>query len=166
MAFVLEVLAVLATAVVFSPALAHALEFPGKLRLERGDYLTVQRIYYPGFTAVGFLEPVSSLLVLALLFVLPAGGAAFWWALIAFVALVAMQAIYWLVTHPVNRVWLKEQQLSGAGEKFFSSGRQEKLEAGGEAWTGLRDRWEYSHIARAVLTGVALVSLTIVAAIP
>jgi len=164
-AFLLEVLAVLAAAVVFSPALAHALEFPGKLRLERDGYLTVQRIYYPGFTAVGFLEPVSSLLALALLFVLPAGSAPFWWALIAFVALVAMQAVYWLVTHPVNRVWLKEQELSGAGEAFFSSGRREELETSDTAWTGLRDRWEYSHIFRAVLTGTALVCLTVVAAL-
>jgi hypothetical protein len=34
--------------------LAHALEWPGKLRLSREHYLAVQPIYYPGFTYSGF----------------------------------------------------------------------------------------------------------------
>lgn len=31
-----------------APALAHAMEYPGKMRLSRDAYLTVQPIYYPG----------------------------------------------------------------------------------------------------------------------
>lgn len=43
-------------------AVAHALEMPGKMRLSREDYFTVQRIYYPGFTIGGISEPGRSAL--------------------------------------------------------------------------------------------------------
>jgi hypothetical protein len=39
------------------PALAHALELPGKLRLAKDAYFAVQPIYYPGFTIVGVAGP-------------------------------------------------------------------------------------------------------------
>src|SRR5205809_327776 len=34
-------------------SLAHALEYPGKRRLDRETYLKAQTIYYPGFTIGG-----------------------------------------------------------------------------------------------------------------
>ncbi len=40
-------------------SLAHALEWPGKMRLTREQYLAVQPIYYPGFTYAGICEPVG-----------------------------------------------------------------------------------------------------------
>ncbi|GLQ56942.1 anthrone oxygenase family protein [Devosia nitrariae] len=165
MSFVLEILAVLAAAVALAPSLAHALEYPGKLRLDRLDYMTVQPIYYPGFTMTGFAEPVAALLALGLLFVLPAGSSAFWWALVGFVALVAMHVTYWLVTHPVNRVWLKEERLHPTGERFFAAGGGEEPSTADEDWEKLRNRWEYSHMLRAALAGLGLVSLTITAAL-
>lgn len=165
MSLILEILAVLAAAVALTPSLAHAMEYPGKLRLDRLDYMTVQPIYYPGFTMAGFVEPVAALLALALLFVLPAGGVAFWWALVAFISLVAMHATYWLVTHPVNRVWLSEERLHPAGERFFAAGGGEEPAAADDNWQSLRDRWEYSHMLRAGLAGLGLVGLTIAAAL-
>jgi hypothetical protein len=57
--------------------LAHALEFPGKLRLKKEQYLAVQPIYYPGFTIGGIAEPAVILATLALLITTPAGTAAF-----------------------------------------------------------------------------------------
>jgi hypothetical protein len=47
----LELIALCVVALATVPAAAHALELPGKLRLGREDYLTVQAIYYPASPA-------------------------------------------------------------------------------------------------------------------
>src|SRR5258707_14819483 len=44
-----EIVSILLVALAMAPALAHLLEFPGKSRLTKDAYLTVQPIYYPGF---------------------------------------------------------------------------------------------------------------------
>jgi hypothetical protein len=43
----------------------------------------------------------------------PAESAAFQWTLIGFVGLVILHAAYWIITHPVNKFWLKDQNLKG-----------------------------------------------------
>jgi hypothetical protein len=153
----LSILAVLLVAITMGLALAHALEFPGKLRLDEGAYREVQAIYYPGFTIGGLVGEAGALLLLpVLLFLLPFGTERFWWTAAAFALLVAGHAIYWVVTHPVNTVWLKETDLSGAGATFFS------IYAGQDAdWQHLRNLWEYSHVARAVLGMAALTALSL-----
>jgi hypothetical protein len=78
--------------------------------------------------------------------------------LAALILLSTMHAVYWLVTAPVNKVWLEGQQLSKAGLAFFRMQKRGK-EAQEVEWTALRDRWEYSHIARAVLVTTALALL-------
>lgn len=156
----LQILAVMLAAVALTPALAHALEFPGKLRLSKEEYLTVQPIYYPGFTIGGFVE-IGALFALVLLLVFaPKGEAAHWLTAGAFVLFLAAHATYWLVTHPVNKVWLKDTETGRAGSRFFSLGA-----VGGEAgepasWEALRDRWEQSHIVRAGLFASGLLLLT------
>ena len=62
----------------------------------------------------------------------------------------------------MNKVWLKEQNLQGAGATFFAAGG--KNPAGG-GWTTLRDRWEYSHVARAVLAMASLIALVLAAVV-
>jgi len=158
MRIAVQVLALLLVAVALCPALAHALEFPGKRRLSKEAYLTVQPIYYPGFTSAGMSEIVGMLAVLVVTVLMPIGTAQFWLSLGALLALLAMHGLYWLLTHPVNNFWLKDVTLGAAGGRFFSVGAGD---SGGEDWTVLRDRWEYSHVARAAL---ALVSLTMLAA--
>lgn len=157
---VLQVLAVMLVAVAMALALAHALELPGKLRLTKNAYYAVQPIYYPGFTIGGFAEPVGIILTIILLFVTPSGSAAFWLTLAAFAGLASMQAVYWIFTHPVNKFWLAEEKLSGAASGFFSLG---KKQGGGRPadWMELRDRWEYSHVARAGLSFASLLALVI-----
>jgi hypothetical protein len=49
----LQVVTTVIVALAMVPAVAHALELPGKKRLSRDAYLTAQPIYYPGFTFVG-----------------------------------------------------------------------------------------------------------------
>ena len=47
----MQILATILVAITMAPALAHAFEFPGKMRLSKDSYITVQAIYYPGFTS-------------------------------------------------------------------------------------------------------------------
>lgn len=158
MTSVLQVLALLSVSVAMAQALAHALEFPGKLRLSRQDYETVQEIYYPGFTYGGSSEGIGLLLLLTLLLLVPGYGAVFWLILAAFLALIAMHGVYWLFIHPINSFWLKDFKLKGFAAGFFGFGAG-KGEGPLPDWTELRDRWEYSHVARAVLGLLALVFL-------
>jgi hypothetical protein len=161
----LQVLSVVLVAIAMALALAHALELPGKLRLSREEYLIVQPIYYPGFTFGGIAEPLALLATLALLLFTPAGSGAFWLTLVALLGLIGMQAVYWLVTHPVNKVWLQDESLQGAGARFFAADPARRSAPPGEnrpdTWTVLRDRWEYSHVARAALALVSLIVLTV-----
>src|SRR5215469_6362322 len=100
-------------------ALAHSLEFPGKMRLSRDNYIATQTIYYPGFSIGGFTEPVGVLATLVLTLLTPRDSPAFFWTLAAFVAITAMHLVYWLVTHPVNWFWMTSVA-SGVAGRFFS----------------------------------------------
>lgn len=152
---------VLVVAIAMSLALAHTLEWPGKRRLPKEHYLAVQPIYYPGFTFGALSEPVGFLMLAVLTAAMPAGTAAFWLTAGAGLSLLAMHATYWLFTHPVNKLWIKNVALKGAGKTFFAA---DPLRRGGPGeapdWTVLRDRREMSHAMRA---GFGLVSLAPVA---
>lgn len=161
MLLTLEVLTAVLAAIAMVPAVAHALELPGKLRLGKHEYLAVQTIYYPGFTLAGIAEPVAILATLALLFFTPM-PMPFWLIALALAALVIMHAIFWLVTQPVNKFWLSETELTDAAKRFFGSATSN---AGEADWTALRDRWEWSHLARAIVAAVAFVLLVIAIAL-
>jgi len=162
---VAQVVAVILVSIAMGPALAHALELPGKMRLTREAYLAVQTIYYPGFTIAGIAEPLSLIAAIFLLFLTPARSADFWLTLLALVGLIGMQAVYWFVTHPVNRRWIQGEQLSGLGAGFFSFASADRSSRHSETrppgWTELRDRWEYSHLVRALFALLSLVALVI-----
>jgi hypothetical protein len=151
----LEIATLLLVAVAWSLVFAHAAELPGKMRLDRDTYLAVQGIYYPGFTFGGASEPLSILALIALLAVTPLAGAAFWLTALALAAAMATHAIFWFVTQPVNRMWVKDLELGKAGAKFFSADAPVPI---GD-WTRLRDRWELSHLVRAIPMSAALVAL-------
>ena len=151
-------------------ALSHALEMPGKLRLNREAYITAQTIYYPGFTigaAVG--EAGAIVATLVLLVVMGSSRPEFTLTLVAFLALLAMHATYWIITHPVNKFWMRDQNLSGLGAGFFGIGKRGRDTAANadpnEVWAALRNRWEYSHAVRAVFAGFALLCLIVAAAL-
>jgi hypothetical protein len=159
----LQVIAILLAAVGFGLSLAHALELPGKHRLAREDYLKVQTIYYPGFTIGGaFGKPGAMLATILLLLLVPTSTVAFWLTLAALACLAAEHAIYWLVTHRVNKVWLADQKLAGAGDRFLRAGGSTPAES---SWTDLRKRWEISHVARATFAVLALLALVLAATI-
>jgi hypothetical protein len=116
----LQIVTTFLVAVAFGLALAHALEKPGKMRLNEETYLAVQTIYYPGFTIGSASEPLAIGAALVLLLLTPLGTPAFWLTLTALVAVLAMQLVFWVITQPVNRYWLRSQQLKGLGAKFLS----------------------------------------------
>jgi hypothetical protein len=158
MVVALQVLSLVLVVIALVPALAHALELPGKLRLGKDAYFTVQPIYYPGFTIAGASEPFAIVSTIVLLALTPRRSAEFWLVLVALLALVGMHAVYWLFTHPVNKFWLRGEKLARLGSGFFSLGASEQAPAD---WTRLRDRWEYSHVARAALAFLSFVALAV-----
>jgi hypothetical protein len=157
----LQILSIILVTIALTPSLAHALELPGKRRLTQDVYVAVQKIYYPGFTVAGIAEPVAILATILLLAVTPFDTTPFWSTLFALLCLVAMHAIYWRVTHPVNKIWVEGEKLSGAGDRFFSAGQSTSSAPGDLDWRELRDRWENSHVRRAALAALALVALLV-----
>jgi hypothetical protein len=155
-----EILTVLIVACAFAPALAHALELPGKMRLDEAQYRAVQTIYYPGFTIAGAAEPAGIIATFLLVLTTPLGSTPFWLILVALAALTFMQVIFWLVTQPVNRHWLRETQLSGSAKRFFGTEGHDPADAAEPHWKELRDRWERSHLMRAAAAMLALIFLT------
>lgn len=153
----LHALALILLALALAPLLAHALELPGKMRLPERDYLAVQTVYYPGFTIVGGAEPLGVAVLVLTAILWEGSSAGFWLTIVAALGLAASHAIYWLVTHPVNNFWLKGFELRGAGKGFFGFALRE-LDS--HDWKALRDRWEYSHVARAACVSAAFVCMT------
>ena len=157
--WILQILTLLCATMAIALSVAHALEMPGKMRLGKEAYLAVQTIYYPGFTIGGTGEPVGMLLTFVLLFLLPARTYVFWLTLLALIGFLGMQAVYWFMTHPVNRYWLQAEKLGEAGTRFFGPNKSEQSQSVLQDWKRLRKRWEYSHVLRAAFATVSFVSL-------
>jgi len=129
---VLQVLSLVLVVLAMVPALAHALELPGKLRLTKDAYLAVQPIYYPGFTVAGIGEPLAIISTIILAVLTPRGSADFWLTLVAVLGLVGMHAVYWLFYAPGEQFlasWSEPERfwhsllLSGLGEQTGSTKR-------------------------------------------
>lgn len=154
---VLEILATIMVAIVMGMTLAHALELPGKSRLTREQYFVVQAIYYPGFTIAGAAEPLAVLLLVALTVLVPTQrGVQFALIATALIAIILVHVIFWTMTQPVNRYWLETTETSAVAQKFFGATRPGQSRPD---WTHLRDRWERSHLLRAIAATIALASL-------
>jgi hypothetical protein len=135
----LQLLAVVLTALALIPAAAHVLELPNKLPLQREEYLTVQQVYR-GWNRIGFivLPAIAVTMWLAIISEGPAEAP----AVVAFVAILFTQVVFWGYTFPINRLthdWTEAP----------------------DNWEQLRDRWEISHAASAVLNFIALVCVAV-----
>jgi hypothetical protein len=162
----IEIISILLVALAMAPALAHLLEFPGKRRLTKDAYLTVQPIYYPGFTIAGGIGEVGGMLaVLAMLLLTREGTPTFWLRLVALAAMFSMQVIFWLFTQPVNKAWLETTSLGSFSAAFFDvrSGTHRVRPDDPDGWKEMRDRWEYSHIVRAALATLSFLLLVVAA---
>jgi mRNA-degrading endonuclease toxin of MazEF toxin-antitoxin module len=123
-----------------SAAMAHLLEMPAKLGYDGALWLRLlQTLYPPAFGPVaGSLEAGGVLAVVVLAFLVRRRGPALLWTLVAAVCMVAAHAAFWLWVSPVNAALLPLTP--------------ETLPAD---WSRLRDQWEYTHAARALLQVVA-----------
>ena len=154
----LTILCLMLVAAKFGTSLAHVAELRGKLRLEEETYKAVQTIYYPGFTLVGLIGELGSMIALAvLLYLTPYGISRFWWTGAALALLVAAHGTYWLMTHPVNNFWVKDVVMAAPGSSFFSTFADAKA---GD-WTELRNRWELSHVIIACFATLSLSSMAV-----
>ena len=153
---ILSVLALLLVAVTMGLSLAHALEFPGKLRLDEPTYRAVQAIYYPGFTIGGLVGEFGGLLALIVLLAVTPHSERFWWTAAALGFLVLGHATYWVVTHPVKNAWLRDTNISGVGAAFFGM-----FSSADGDWRHMRNIWEYSHVARACFATLSFLSMTL-----
>jgi hypothetical protein len=135
----IQLLALVLTAIALVPAAAHVLELPNKLPLARDEYLTVQQVYR-GWNRIGYvvIAAVAATMWLALI----ADGASEAPAVVAFVALLATQVVFWGFTYPVNR-------------------RTHDWTEAPEDWEKLRDRWEFSHAASAVLNFISFICVAV-----
>ncbi|HZR01593.1 MAG TPA: hypothetical protein VFA81_00280 [Burkholderiales bacterium] len=156
----LTILTLLLVAIDMGLVLAHALELPGKLRLNEAAYKATQTIYYPGFTFGGLVGELGGMIALAvLLYLTPFATSRFWWTAAALVLLLASHATYWLMTHPVNNFWVKDVTASGLGAKFFSTFAATQA----RDWTQLRNVWELSQVVRAAFAVLSLISIAVAA---
>lgn len=134
-------IALIATALALGPALAHALELPGKIGMTVGEYFTVQRIYQ-GWDQIAYvlaLQLAGILGVIALYWSVPTVR---WPAVVALLALVAAQVLFWTFTFPANQATANWTQRV-------------------ETWEALRTQWEYSHLAGASFQLLAMTSLVV-----
>ena len=133
-------------ALALAPATAHLLELPNKIGLPREEYLTVQQIYR-GWALLGIVVVAALLSTLALTVMTRRERKAFVFALIAFLAIVGTQVVFWTWTFPANQATANWTALPGD-------------------WMALRTQWEYSHAAGAVFNLVAMVALILAVVLP
>ena len=134
-----QLLALVLTAIALAPAAAHVLELPNKLPLRREQYLTVQQVYR-GWNRLGFV--VIAALFATMWMAVVADESAEVPATLAFIAILMTQLVFWLYTYPVNR-------------------RTHNWTEAPDDWEQLRDRWEISHAANALLTFIAFVCVAV-----
>jgi hypothetical protein len=87
---VLQMTTVFLVTIAMALALAHALELPGKLRLDKNSYYAVQSIYYPGFTIGGIGEAAGTIAAIILLLLTPRPSVDFWLTVVAVIGLIGM----------------------------------------------------------------------------
>ncbi|HLK25676.1 MAG TPA: hypothetical protein VKT30_13555 [Caulobacteraceae bacterium] len=157
---IVEVAALLLLTVAMAVSLAHALEFPGRRRLDRATYVAVQTASYAGAAVSSLAEAAAVFAVLALLVSTPIGSPAFWWVSASMAGLFGMNVSYWLMARPANKVWLNPQALNRATAAEREAGGPWGRAPAGFDFRRLRDRWEWSHVVRAGLALLSLASLT------
>src|SRR5215213_294121 len=134
----LQTLALLFTALALVPAAAHLLELPNKMKLSRDQYLTVQKIYR-GWQFVGIIVVAALLATLALAAAMSAHSKEYYAAIMASGCIIGTQFVFWTFTFPANRKTANWTRLPND-------------------WQHLRDRWEYSHAASAILNLAAFIA--------
>jgi hypothetical protein len=133
--------AMLASALVLGAALAHLFELPNKIGLLRDEYFIVQKVYR-GWSQFAWLLLVQVAALAATAYLARTEQRVLALVLLALVAVIAAQVVFWLFTYPAN-VATVNWTLPPAN------------------WEKLRRQWEYSHAAGAILQLSAFCLLTL-----
>jgi hypothetical protein len=133
--------AVVLTALALVPVGAHLAALPNKIGLPQEQYFVVQGIYR-GWALFGLVLFGALAANLTLAVMLRRPRAPFWLALTAFVLVAGTLAAPFAWTYPANRA-------------------TSDWTVAPDNWRELRAQWEYSHAVNAVLTFVALCSVTL-----
>jgi hypothetical protein len=123
--------ALLASALALGPALAHLFELPNKIGLPGDEYFIVQKAYR-GWSLLGGLLLVQVAALATAAYLARTEPRTLKLVLLALVAVLAAQIVFWLFTYPAN-VATANWTLQPA------------------SWERLRWQWEYSHAAGAIL---------------
>jgi hypothetical protein len=139
---VVQFLAVVLTALALVPGGAHLFAFLNKINLGAEQYFIVQNIYR-GWALFGVVLIGALLADLALALVLRRrGGAPFVLALLGFCGVALTLMVFFLWTYPANQATANWTTIP-------------------DHWEQLRRQWEYSHAFNAVITFLALCSVTL-----
>lgn len=135
--------AIILTALALVPAGAHLLALPNKIGLPQTEYFIAQSIYR-GWALLGFMLFASLAADVVLAIQLRHDRLAFTAALAGALLIAATLVIFFIWTYPANR----------ATENWVIAPLN---------WQVLRRHWEYAHAVNAVLTFLALCSVTLAA---
>lgn len=139
---VVQFLAVVLTALALIPGGAHLFALLNKIGLGAEQYFIVQNIYR-GWTLFGVVLIGALLADLTLALMLRCrGGAAFVLALLGFCGVALTLVVFFLWTYPANQATANWTTIP-------------------DHWEQLRRQWEYSHAFNAVITFLALCSVTL-----
>jgi hypothetical protein len=136
-----QFLALLLTALALVPAGAHLFELPHKISLPRDAYLTVQSIY-AGWAWFGIIDLAALIMNVVLANMLRQQRPAVYFATAAAICFVVFFVIFFTWTFPANQVTSNWTTVP-------------------DNWSRLRQKWEYSHAANAVVMLIALCSVTL-----
>lgn len=134
-------LALLATAVALGGALAHALELPNKIGLDRDAYFTVQQIYR-GWNLLAVVLLAQAIGIVAVILTHRRQPRVSWPAAIALLFLIAAQTVFWSWTFPANQATANWTTMP-------------------DNWELLRRHWELSHLVGAVCQFGAMAALVL-----
>lgn len=124
------------TALAMTAGVAHLMELPPKMRFESRLYVMLHRTLYPNFGRIaGTAEFLALVGVIGLAWQVRGQGAIFFPTLVSAILMIAAHAIFWVLVQPANTTMAAWS-----------------LDAIPPYWQRWRNRWEYSHAARAVLT--------------
>jgi hypothetical protein len=140
-----QLLAIVLTALALVPAGAHLFELPNKIGLAQESYFIVQNIYR-GWALFGIVLFGALAANLWLTILLRRRGAAFWLALAGFLLVALTLLIFFTWTFPANQATANWTLAP-------------------DNWQALRTQWEYAHATNAILTFLALCSVTLAALI-
>ncbi|MBO0734636.1 MAG: DUF1772 domain-containing protein [Methylocapsa sp.] len=129
-------LAIILNAVALVPAGAHLFALPNKMRLSESDYFVVQSVY-SGWQSFKYVFIAALVINIILAILLHRQRLPFVLSVIAVLCTAAFFAVFFIWTYPAN-------QLTSNWTVIPSD------------WQGLRQQWEISHAANALIIFIGL----------